>query len=257
MAGLLEAFGGGGQDKADEDAERTHERVFVGLGPHAERRTALLADAELPLEILEAFHSVGAVDLRPAPLHLWVRRRAAPNEACRALPLKLEQLFECGQPVARAGGWVVAERDPLEFADVVDGLRAWRPLVVGRLPLDGLRDLRQPVVELAGDAPAVVEEIARLSSLIFETALVKITVNGLEDGHAAGSLVDGEALGGRKLERSSQVGRDLGRARLDQAGRVDALLGRVQVARVGRNEAFWIAALVHLAQLLSDRRSKT
>jgi hypothetical protein len=42
--------------------------------------------------------------------------------------VEVEQLFECGQPVAHACAWVVAECDPFEFANIVGALGSWREL---------------------------------------------------------------------------------------------------------------------------------
>jgi len=91
----------------------------------------------------------------------------------------------------------------------------------------------------------VVEEVAGLPLLVDEPALVEVPIDRLEDRDAASSLVDGEPLGGRELERLRELARDLSRPRLDQAGRVNALLGGVQVARVGGDKAVRVSAFVH------------
>ena len=87
--------------------------------------------------------------------------------------LKLQKLFERGQPVARAGSWVVTECDPLQLTNVLGAPGSWRLVLASGLPLDCLRDLRKPLVELTRDARTVAEEIARLPAPIDESALIE------------------------------------------------------------------------------------
>src|SRR5207247_10158142 len=65
--------------------------------------------------------------------------------------------------------------------------------------------------------PAVVEQVAGLSPPVDETALVEVTVDRLQDRHAAGGLVHGQALRGRELERVRQLAGDYGRPLPDQS----------------------------------------
>ena len=72
---------------------------------------------------------------------------------------------------------------------------------------------------------------------------------------AASSLVRGEPLGRRELERPRELARDLSRSHLDQEGRVNPLLDGVQVARLGGDEPLRVSARVH-PQPLSNRSSR-
>ena len=64
----------------------------------------------------------------------------------------------------------------------------------------------------------MVEEVARRSVLVDETALIQITIDRLKDRAATGGLLNCEPLSRRKLERLRELVRNLSGSRLNEAG---------------------------------------
>jgi hypothetical protein len=82
-------------------------------------------------------------------------------------------------------------------------------LLARRPALDRRLDLLQPLLELARGSGAVVKQVAGLTVLVDEPALIEITIDRLEDRDAAGSLMHRQPLGRRELERLGEFARDL------------------------------------------------
>ena len=84
----------------------------------------------------------------------------------------------------------------------------------------------------------MVEEVTRLPSLVDESALVKVTIESLENRQTTSHLLDRDALRDRELKRSGELGNDLRHARLDQTMGVNAVLARRSCCSGGRGRAF-------------------
>jgi hypothetical protein len=205
---------------------------------------ALVADAKHPLQYFETRDRIGSANLRPALLRLGVVFRS-PLEPCPGPLLKPHELFERREPVACAPAWVVTERNPLQRAHVIGKLRLRRLLAGSRLPLDRLGDLREPLVELTRDPVTVVEEIARLTSLVYKPSVIQITIDRIENGYAPRDFAQREPLCGRELEGLKKIGLDFGRSGLNQARRVNAVPSGVRIPRVRGDKILGSPVLIH------------
>jgi hypothetical protein len=111
------------------------------------------------------------------------------------------------------------------------------------------------VIELPRDSCPVVQDGTRLATSIDKSALVEITIDGVEYRHAMRDLVHGNALRGRELEGANEFFLDLARSSLDQTGRVRAVSYSVRVARMGGDQRPRIAVLVHVKEYAAGHRA--
>ena len=101
------------------------------------------------------------------------------------------------------------------------------------------------MIELPRDSGPVVQNGTRLATPVDKSALVEVTIDGVEYGSAMSNLVHGNTLRRRKLEEPKELLLDLTRPRLYQSTRVDAVARGVCVSGMGSNECSGIAVLVH------------
>jgi hypothetical protein len=98
----------------------------------------------------------------------------------------------------------------------------------------------------------MVEEVTRIAAFVDESALVKVTIESLENRHTTGYLLEGDAWAIENSNDRVNSPNDLRRARLEQTIGVNAILRGVRVTRVGRDERSWVPVSVHSKEYAPD-----